>query len=321
MTFEREAERLDLDTLFIQPEEEKLRLDQCLKQRFPMHSRTYFQYLIQKGLVLLNGQIAKKRELVHTGDEVEVEFALTEALSLEPEPIPLNIIYEDADILVIDKPAGLIVHPAPGHPNHTFVNALIYHCQSQSLGLEEDMGTLRPGIVHRLDKDTSGLLVAAKNLAAQQNLVAAFAERSVKKEYVAICHASTFAEAFLKTPIGRHPRQRQMMAVLEEGKEAISHFYPLAQGRELAFVKAEILTGRTHQIRVHLKHLQKPVLGDALYGHLSINKKYGVERQLLHAYRLQFPHPRTGEWIDLTAPLPQDMQKVLQGHFLPFSFP
>jgi len=281
------------------------RLDKLLCQHFPDHSRTYFQYLIDTGAVLVNGKLKKKRELVHSGDEIEIHFLLTPELSLTPEAIPLDILYEDDDLLAINKPSGLVVHPAPGHWQGTFVNALLHHCK-------ELQGTdpLRPGIVHRLDKDTSGVLVAAKHSLAHAKLVELFASRQIEKEYFAIC-LGTPNDGLIDAPIGRHPTKRQEMWVdREKGKSAQSIITVHKQMGELSFVHIKLLTGRTHQIRVHLKHVGTPVLGDSVYGSSKANLRNGTTRQLLHASRIAFTHPLNQKSIEITAPLPADMKNL-----------
>jgi 23S rRNA pseudouridine1911/1915/1917 synthase len=276
------------------------RLDKLLAAHYPGHSRTYFQYLIKNGFVLVNGKQLKKKDKPKPGDEIDVCFQLTPEISLEPENIPLNIVYEDDHILVINKPAGMVVHPAPGHPRGTFVHALLYHCKGLPFA-----DKLRPGIVHRLDKETSGLLLAAKTLEAHQKLIALFSERKMKKTYLAICIGNP-GEGTISAPLKRHKTRRQEMAVDPEGKEAVSRIKTLKTEGALALVEIELVTGRTHQIRVHMKHRGTPVLGDPVYGSLSANKKYGAVRQLLHAHRLEFIHPITGIGLKFVAPLPDD---------------
>lgn len=298
-------------TFYIEPEEAGDRLDKILATRFnKAGSRTYFQFLIDEGKVLLNGAPVKKRIKPKEGDEVEVEFVVTPELTLAPENIALDIVYEDDALLVVNKPAGMVVHPAPGHWSGTFVNALIYHCRG--ILTEHSDQTLRPGIVHRLDKDTSGLLIAAKTLLAQQRLIEMFAGRRIYKEYLAICIGNP-GEGTVDLPIGRHPVNRQMMSIqLEKGRAALTHFRTLSFDGKLSLISAVIATGRTHQIRVHMKHRGTPVLGDLLYGVPAQNTKYGVERQMLHAFRLRFEHPITEQILELEAPLPLDM-KLLVG--------
>ncbi|MBS0652131.1 MAG: RluA family pseudouridine synthase [Verrucomicrobia bacterium] len=287
-------------------EEAGVRLDKLLTNRFPQHSRTYFQYLIDQGCVLVNGAIYKKREKPKADDEIEVCFQLTPELSLEPQDIPLNILYEDPYLVAIDKPAGMVVHPAPGHPSGTFVNALLHHCKEL-----QGSDSLRPGIVHRLDKDTSGVLLAAKTQEAHQKLVQAFSERKIDKTYLAVAVGKA-QEGLIDAPIKRHPVNRKEMAVCPEGKEAKSLCRILGYNEALSFVEIKLITGRTHQIRVHLKHKGTPVLGDPVYGSLSANKKYQVERQLLHAYQIKFNHPITNAPLEICAPIPKDLRSFAE---------
>lgn len=296
----------DTDTIIITDSEAGERLDKVLANRYrSLHSRTYFQHLIADGRVLVNGMQIKKRSPLKEGDEVEIAFVLTPDLNITPENIPLNVLYEDDAILVINKPAGMVVHPAAGNWSGTFVNALLFHCS-----LEADPGSIRPGIVHRLDKDTSGVLIAAKTSQAQQKLMDQFAARQVVKEYLAICCGNP-GDITIDLPIGRHPLKRKVMAVLEEGgRSAITHCKTMTCDGKLSLVKVIIETGRTHQIRVHLKHKGTPVLGDNLYGNESVNRRFGAERQMLHAYKLGIKHPVTGESMQFTAPIPEDMTKL-----------
>lgn len=288
--------------LIVTKEEDSLRLDLFLKQRFPHFSRTYFQTLISDHLVLVNDEVVKKRQLLQEGDEVEVEFALTKELSLEAENIPLDIIYEDPYLIIVNKPPNFVVHPAPGNWSSTFVNALLYHLKDiQSVG-----DPLRPGIVHRLDKDTSGLLIAAKTSVAHQKLVEAFAMRKIHKEYLAIC-LGRVKEERITTKIHRHPFKRKEMSVSQnEGKVAITDVFPLLSINHLTLTQFILHTGRTHQIRVHMQFKHSYILGDTLYGNEEMNKKYKTTRQLLHAHRLHFIHPITSEEMHFEAPLPQE---------------
>lgn len=281
-----------------------LRLDKVLTLKFPDCSRTYFQNLIEKGSVLINGVSVKKREQLKLGDEIEICFELTPEIDLTPENIPLDILFEDDDLLVVNKPAGMVVHPAPGHFSGTFVNALLFYCQSLDLSAGEP---LRPGIVHRLDKDTSGALIAAKTSYAHKALVELFSQRKVKKSYKAICVGFPSITE-INAPIKRHPTKRQEMTVIEGGKPAITILAPLAKTQELSLLDVDLITGRTHQIRVHLKHIGCPLLGDPIYGRDTANTKWKTPRQLLHAEKISFPHPRTQKEISLTAKIPPDMQ-------------
>lgn len=296
------------DLIIVAEDEAGTRLDKLLAERFKEnHSRSYFQYLIDQHLVLLNGEPVKKRIKPLCGDEIEVQFAATPEISLSPEQIPLEVIFEDEHLLAVNKPAGLVIHPAPGNWSGTFVNALLYHCRQ----LESVENSLRPGIVHRLDKDTSGILLAAKTLESQQKLIALFASRGIYKEYCAVCIGRPI-EGEIRAPIGRHPTQRKQMAVVPEGKEAVSNVKWLGGNDRLSFLQVVISTGRTHQIRVHLKHCGTPVLGDDLYGNPSINHSNKVDRQLLHARLLRLIHPITGEFLELCAPIPSDILHFVQ---------
>lgn len=300
----------DSESILIREDETGQRLDKILAARYPgIHSRTYFQYLIEEGKVMVNGEPVKKRYIPFAGDEVQIHYILTPEIGLQPEAIPLDVIFEDDNLLVINKPAGMVVHPAPGHPTGTFVHALLHHCHQ----LPEDSFKQtfpRPGIVHRLDKETSGLLVAAKTTLAHKRLIEMFSSREIHKEYLAICLGNPGHQE-IKTWIGRHPVHRQKMKVLEEGgREAISICDTLAYKDQLklSLVRIILLTGRTHQIRVHMQHVHSPVLGDPVYGNAQANKKYEVNRQLLHAYKLRFKHPISGKILELKAELPQDMK-------------
>ena len=295
------------DAFIASESEAALRLDKLLALRFPQHSRTYFQYLIEQGCILVNGKQLKKREKVKPGDDIEICFLLTEELSLEAEPIALDILYEDDDLIAVNKPPGMVVHPAPGHPRGTFVNALLHHCRT--LGSQDP---LRPGIVHRLDKDTSGVLIAAKTSCAHSRLVALFSERKIKKTYIAIC-IGTPKEGLIDAPISRHSIHRQQMTVCPiRGKEAKTIVRVLSKNAFLSCVELQLITGRTHQIRVHMKHLGAPVLGDPVYGSIGINKKFNAERQLLHAACVRFSHPIHGKEIEIKAPLPSDLSGFMQ---------
>ncbi|MCE5318941.1 MAG: RluA family pseudouridine synthase [Parachlamydia sp.] len=295
----------------ITEEEAGERLDKILARRYSdVRSRTYFQDLIEDSCVLLNGEPVKKRVQPKAGDEVEIAFRLSPELELKAEAIPLEILYEDDDLLAVNKSAGMVVHPAVGNWSGTFVNALLHYCKQ--LEVKE---SLRPGIVHRLDKETTGVLLAAKTTLAQQRLIALFSSRSVYKEYLAICVGNP-GVCDIEAPIGRHPVHRRMMAVLSEGgRAALSRCRTLAFDGQLAVVSIVLVTGRTHQIRVHMKHRGTPVLGDPLYGSSAANQKYAQklvrERQMLHAWRVSFAHPMSGKIIELEAPVPPEMAELI----------
>lgn len=297
----------ETDTIIILPEETGERLDKILAKRFEeRQSRTYFQQLIEDQLVLLNGLPVKKRIKPAAGDEVEIHFILTPEMNVSPEPIPLDILYEDDHLLVVNKPPGMVVHPAPGHWTGTFVNALLHHCQ----GLNTLGDPLRPGIVHRLDKGTSGVLLAAKTTWALQRLIEAFSSRRIRKEYIAICQGNP-GNVDIREKIGRHPVDRKRMAIIEEGKEALSQCRTVSTNGKLSIVHVVLVTGRTHQIRVHLQYQKTPILGDETYGNPQSNKIYGFSRPLLHAEKLSFEHPVTGVKVECVAPMPQDMVKIM----------
>jgi 23S rRNA pseudouridine1911/1915/1917 synthase len=295
------------DTIFVSLEEEGERIDKLLASRFPSYSRTYFQHLIDIGCVLLNGELIKKRICPNEGDEIEVCFQALPGPSLLPEKIPLNILYEDDHILAINKPFGMVVHPAPGHWSGTFVNALLAHCEH----LAPSQDPLRPGIVHRLDKDTTGVLLAAKTLVAQQKLIQDFSGRKMEKTYLAICVGRPM-NGVINAPIGRHPTHRKEMAILADGREAISEVQTIAFNDQVSLVLIRPKTGRTHQIRVHLKHIGCPILGDPIYGSHKANQTHDPQRILLHAYRLSFSHPITKSPLCFTAPIPEDFKPWMQ---------
>jgi len=277
------------------------RLDQFLVKELPTHSRALLQKLIDDAHVLVNGKLSKSSYKVRGGDKVTVEIPAPRPLDAKPEDIPLDILFEDADLIVLSKSPGIVVHPAAGNYEHTLVNALLHHCRGALAGIG---GVERPGIVHRLDKGTSGCLVVAKTDAAHQSLVTQFKTRGVTKIYRAVC-AGKFARLSgrVETIIGRSERDRKKMSVqAKHGKPAVTDYRVLKQHAECALVELTLHTGRTHQIRVHMTHLRHPLLGDATYG-----GDISVERPLLHAYKLGFTHPRTGKFVEFTAPMPSDM--------------
>jgi 23S rRNA pseudouridine1911/1915/1917 synthase len=301
----------EIDTLIVTKEFIGMRLDQFLFSSFQklsfIHSRTYFQYLIKEGHVLVNGEKVKKGYRVEENEEIAVEFIPTPEISLEPENIPLDILFEDEHLIIINKPCGLVVHPACGNWNHTLVNGLLYYLKNLPQNVP---GNLRPGIVHRLDKDTTGIILVAKTIQAQKLLVDAFQKRKIKKNYLAITHGKP-PTGLYSAPIARHSILRQQMSVNSAGKEAITEFMILSEKNPFYLVKACPQTGRTHQIRVHLKALNAPVLGDNLYGIKKINEEMNLHHQLLHAYQIAFDHPITSKPMLITAPLPQEFQKTL----------
>jgi len=296
-----------METLIVQRWQQNTRLDQLLHNTYSTSSRTYFQRLIQEGLVAVNGKPAKKSYKAEVDDEIEVQFQVTQELNVIPENIPLDILYEDEHLLVVNKPAGQVVHPAHGNWTGTFVNGLLYYCKSLPL-----QDTVRPGIVHRLDKETSGVLVAAKTTEALAKLSRAFAAREVDKRYVAIVSGRP-KEQRIQAPIGRHPAIRKQMAVVVQGgKDAVTYIRPVIEHTKLTLLAIKLETGRTHQIRVHLKHIQCPILGDEMYGIESMNRLYRVRRQMLHAESISFLHPITNQPLVIKAPLPDDMAELIE---------
>jgi len=299
-------------TIYISAAEEGKRLDGVLADRFShFKSRSYFERLFEQGHVLLNGKPVKKRMCPKEGDEVEIFWICAPELNVAAENIPLDILYEDDSFLVINKPAGMCVHPGTGNWTGTFVNALLYHCQQ----IQEQFGAsdaLRPGIVHRLDKDTTGLLIAAKTSVAHRKFVEFFAAKAIEKEYLAICVGKP-GDLTIDLPIGRHPVRRKEMAVsVPHGRQAITRCKTLAYNDKSSLVALQLVTGRTHQLRVHLKAQRTPILGDPVYGLEATNRHYGLKRQMLHAYKLRFPHPLSGEILEFKAPLPEVMRQVLK---------
>jgi len=298
----------ETEEFVINKDENDTRIDVTLTKRFPSHSRNYFHYLIKNGLVTIDDATIKKQQRPVEGTHVKITFALTQEIKVDPEDIPLDILYEDDDIIVVNKAVGMVIHPASTIHSGTFVNALVHHCQSiKSWG-----DKLRPGIVHRLDKNTSGVLIAAKNLESHKQLVHTFSERNCEKYYLAICQGNP-REGEVSTNIARHPRDRKKMAVCDDdhGKLAITQYKTKAYDSALSVVSVKILTGRTHQIRVHMLHIGHPVLGDETYGTASLNKKHNIHRQMLHAHKLIIPHPKTGEVMTFEAPVPEDMGKFM----------
>jgi 23S rRNA pseudouridine1911/1915/1917 synthase len=287
-------------------EEDKERIDKVIASLNEEWSRSQVQQWIKDGLVTVNGKAVKANYKCSAGDAVVVELPEPEPLDVEPEEMDLDIYYEDADVLVVNKPRGMVVHPAPGHMRGTLVNGLLAHCKDLS-GIN---GVLRPGIVHRIDKDTSGLLMVAKNDFAHESLVNQLVNKTVTRKYKAIVHGVIPHDyGTIDAPIGRDKHDRQSMAVTEEnGKEAVTHFHVLERFDKFTFIECQLETGRTHQIRVHMKYIGYPLAGDPKYGP---KKTLPIDGQALHAGVLGFTHPRTGEYLEFEAPLPKEFQHVL----------
>ena len=292
-------------------EDEKLRCDAWLAARLRDLSRSRIQALLKSGAITVDGRIVAAHDKVHAGQEAIVQPPAPRPMEDQPEAIPLSILHEDEDVLVIDKPPGLVVHPAAGHADGTLVNALLHHCQD----LPGIGGERRPGIVHRLDKDTSGVMVIAKTEMAMARLIKQFSKGRVDKAYTAIVHGVPHpAAGTVETLIGRHPHDRKKMSVSTvSGRPAVTHYEAIEALGDFALLRVAIETGRTHQIRVHMAHIGHPVLGDAQYGtrRRSRQPTVPVPRQMLHATQLAFIHPQTRQRVEFEAPLPEDMLTVL----------
>jgi len=281
------------------------RLDKYVGEKCPELSRTYAQRLIAGGYITVNDRVAKPSLKLSIGDKLRVVIPPTTPSPLSPEAMPLNIIYEDDDLLVVDKPAGLTVHPAPGHPSHTLVNAILSYFPNLA-----DVGdSLRPGVVHRLDKDTSGVMLVAKNKAAQLNLSDQFKTHSVVKAYLVLVKGHlTPEQGIIEAPMGRDPRNRKRMAVVAEGREARTEYRVIKYIGNYTLLEVMPETGRTHQIRVHLSAIGYPVVGDKVYG---VKSPY-LSRQFMHASRLGFKLPSTGEYVEFKSELPTDLEQALK---------
>jgi 23S rRNA pseudouridine1911/1915/1917 synthase len=282
------------------------RLDKFIAARRPDLSRAQVQRLLADGFITVNGVAVKASYRVKAGDHLQVRLPPPAPSDVQPEPIPLRIVYEDGDLLVVDKPAGMVVHPAPGHAAGTLVAAVLAHAPD----LAGIGGARRPGIVHRLDKDTSGLILIAKNDLAHRHLQAQFKSRSVRKVYLALVEGyPAAARGRVEAPIGRDPHRRQRMAVVPNGREAVTEYRVLSRYPGYTLVAAEPKTGRTHQIRVHFAWLGHPVVGDRVYGHRA--SALICPRQFLHAHRLGFRLPASGAYVEFESPLPPDLTAVL----------
>lgn len=292
----------------ITEEMEEERIDKCLNALIDSLSRSYIQKLLSEGNVTVNGRNVKPSYKVCADDEVKLFLPPVVTPDILPENIPLSILYEDEDVIVVNKPKGMVVHPAPGHYNGTLVNALLYHCGSDLSGIN---GVLRPGIVHRIDRDTTGSVIACKNDHAHSEIARQLKEHSIVRKYQAVVHGVIIEEqGTVHTLIGRHPTERKKMSVVERGgKDAVTHYHVIQRFQNATFIECILETGRTHQIRVHMSHLGHPLLGDCVYGFK--NNNYKLQGQTLHAGTLGFIHPSTGEYVETSAPLPEYFQALL----------
>lgn len=288
--------------------EDDERLDKWISSTLPDLSRSYIQKCIKENAVFVNARPQKASYRLKVDDEIV--FHIPEAVepAIEAENIPLSILYEDEDVLIVDKPKGMVVHPAPGHYTGTLVNAVMYHCKEQLSGIN---GVMRPGIVHRIDKDTTGSLIVCKNDQAHNAIAAQLKEHSINRRYRAIVHGVIVQDTgCIDAPIGRDPKERRMMAVNEvNGKPAVTHYTVLQRFREYTYIECRLETGRTHQIRVHMASIGHPLLGDEVYCHRK--SPYSLEGQTLHALSIGFIHPSTGEYVEVEAPLPEYFQHLL----------
>lgn len=286
---------------------EGLRLDCFLAQISDgQMTRSSAQRMIADGLVTAGSKLLKKNYIVSYGDEVTVQLQESAETEATPQDIPLEVVYEDSDIIVVNKPRGMVVHPAPGHPDQTLVNALLYHCKGSLSGVG---GEMRPGIVHRIDKDTSGMLISAKNDMAHRALSEQLENHTLSRIYEAVvCGSFKQDSGTVDAPLGRHPRDRKRMGVVASGKRAVTHFEVIGRYNGYTHIRCRLETGRTHQIRVHMAHIGHPLLGDLVYGRKKPEK--GISGQCLHARELSFIHPRSGEEMTLTTDLPQYFKDV-----------
>ncbi|MCI5533791.1 MAG: RluA family pseudouridine synthase [Firmicutes bacterium] len=297
-------------TFTIDKENQSTRIDSVLSLLLPETSRSFIQKLIEGGNLLLNGQVmTSKKYKTCEGDQVEITVPEPEKLSVEPEDIPLDIVYEDDDVLVVNKPKGMVVHPAVGNYTGTLVNAIMYHCGDR---LSSINGVIRPGIVHRIDKDTSGLLMIAKNNKAHESLSKQLAEHSITRRYKALVY-NNFAEdsGTVDAPIGRDPKNRLKQAVTEQNsKRAVTHWTVAERFGRYTLIEARLETGRTHQIRVHMAYIKHPLVGDSVYG--PAKQSLASNGQTLHAEVLGFVHPTSGEYMEFRQPLPLEFQNLLE---------
>lgn len=290
-------------------QETGLRVDKYLSEQLPDVSRSYLQKIIKEGQVLADGKPVKANYRVSEGNVIELELPEAVEPEIEPEELPLDILYEDSDVILINKPKGMVVHPSAGHYSGTLVNGLLYHCRDDLSGIN---GVLRPGIVHRIDMDTTGVIIACKNDRAHNAVAEQLKEHSITRRYRAIvCGNIREEEGTVDAPIGRHPTDRKKMAIVQKnGKEAITHYRVLERFGNYTYIECQLETGRTHQIRVHMTSIGHPLLGDEVYG--KTKSPFKLEGQTLHAMVLGFEHPSTGQYMEFEAPLPEYFVHLLE---------
>lgn len=293
--------------LQVEKEFDNVRLDLYLSKIFEDKSRSYLQGIIDEGNVLVNNKEKKRNYKLKVGDNIEVNIPEPKLLQIEPEDIKLDIIYEDKDVIVVNKPQEMVVHPAPGVYSGTLVNALLHHCKDLS-GIN---GIARPGIVHRIDKDTSGILVVAKNDISHNNLAAQFKEHSISRVYMALVEGIIKDEqGTIEAPIGRHPVDRIKMAIVKDGRHAVTHYKVIERFKNHTLVECRLETGRTHQIRVHMSHIMHPLVGDPVYGYKK--QRFNLKGQMLHAKLLGFIHPTTRQYVEFESELPEYFEKIIK---------
>ena len=299
----------DIINLYIEEQGVGERIDKFLSDMLSSYSRSHIQKLISDNLVLVNNKNIKSNYKLSKGDSLTVYIPFPTEYEILPEDIPLDIVYEDDDVILINKPKGMVVHPAAGHYSGTLVNALMYHCKDNLSGIN---GVLRPGIVHRIDMDTTGIIVACKNDAAHNSLSEQLKVHSITRYYYAICHNPFKEESgTVNAPLGRHPQDRKKMAINHKnGKEAITHYEVIENFSKFAFIRCKLETGRTHQIRVHMASIGHPLLGDNVY--CNAKTPFKLQGQTLHAGVLGFVHPRTGEYVEFSAELPDYFKDLLK---------
>ena len=299
---------MEIQSITPELEEKGLRLDKVILNHMPDRSRTEIQKWIKAGQVIVNDNVEKANYKVEEEDIIQVTLPDPQSTEINPENIPLDIVYEDEDVIVVNKAKGVVVHPAPGNYTGTLVNGILYHCSDLS-GIN---GVIRPGIVHRIDKDTSGILVIAKNDEAHNKLAIQFKDHSIKREYYALVEGKfSNTNGTIDKPLGRDKKERIKMAINEEGKRAVTHYEVLEQyDKGVSLVKCTLETGRTHQIRVHMASIGHPLVGDLVYGYKR--QKFNIEGQALHAKTLGFIHPRTNEYIEFTSELPKYFKELLE---------
>ncbi len=295
--------------LFEIQENQQMRLDKYLAEQFPEQTRSYLQKLIKDGEVLVNGRAVKTGYQLSKGDEVSVNIPEPKELDVEPQKMDLDIVYEDEDVILINKPKGMVVHPAPGHTTDTLVNGLLYYCKDNLSGIN---GVARPGIVHRIDRNTTGILIVCKNDMAHNSIAAQLKEHSINRRYRALVHGNLKEDkGTVEGPIGRHPVDRKKMAINERnGKPAVTHYTVLERFGNYTLIECVLETGRTHQIRVHMTSIGHPLVGDEVYG--PAKSPFKLQGQCLHAMVFGFVHPRTGEYMEFSAELPEYFEELLR---------